>query len=104
MADESSVGRTLSSYFRPTPEELARIASTPPLAADAAGWREFASAVQRQVIEAYELGEISLERAWETRTPTIMSSVSGGCSEGRSRCMSPLSACAGGERLCKSSE
>jgi hypothetical protein len=63
MADESSAGRTLSSYFAATPEELTRIASAPYLAADAAGWREFASAVYRQVIEAYQQGEISLERA-----------------------------------------
>jgi hypothetical protein len=62
MADEPAA-RTLSSYFAATPEELARIASAPALAADAAGWLEFATAVHRQVVEAYEQGEVSLERA-----------------------------------------
>jgi hypothetical protein len=63
MADVSSAERTLSSYFGATPEELARIAAAPALAADAAGWKEFGSAIHRQVIEAYQDGEVSLERA-----------------------------------------
>jgi hypothetical protein len=63
MADDSSAIRTLSSFFAATPEELARVASAPSLAADAAEWLEFASAIHRQVIEAYQDGEVSLERA-----------------------------------------
>jgi hypothetical protein len=63
MTEESSEGRQLSSYFAATPAELARIASAPTLAAGAAGWREFASAIQRQAMEAYQQGELTLERA-----------------------------------------
>ena len=62
MAGDSQAGRMVSTYFAATPEESARVAAAPSLGADA-NWQQFASAVHQQVIEAYQQGEISLERA-----------------------------------------
>jgi hypothetical protein len=57
-------GQPVSSYFEATPEDWARIASTPYLAPEFNRvWPEFASTIQRLVMGAYEDGAVSLERA-----------------------------------------